>query len=247
MEVSNNIQHAYTNQYDQSIIEWRRIAAKGKAKNIVEMAKRISFDTVLEVGCGEGSILAWLSEWDFSKNLHGLEISASGVEIIQSKKIENLKEILIFDGYKIPYKDNHFDLVICSHVMEHVEHERVLLREIQRVSRYQIFEVPIDFSFSVDQKLNHFLSYGHINIYTPGLFRFLIKAENFEVIADKYNLYDDEVLKHHYAGNKPGYYRRKLINIILKLFPFLLHIKPSSYVVLTKRNDHQISIFETGK
>ncbi|MBA3285075.1 MAG: class I SAM-dependent methyltransferase [Nitrosopumilus sp.] len=244
MEVSNKIQEAYSNQYDDSMIEWRTKAAKYKAKNIVELAKSIKFDSVLEVGCGEGSILQWLSKWNFSRNFSAIEISESGVEIVKSKNIKNLKDILIFDGYKIPYKDNHFDLVICSHVMEHVEHERVLLREIQRVSKYQIFEIPIDFSFYVDKKIKHFLAYGHINIYTPALFRFLLESENFEIMKDKSNLYDNEVLRHIYNKNKIGYYKLKIRHFILRLFPYLLGIKPSSYVVLTEKKDKQISIFE---
>ena len=226
------------------MIEWRMKAAKYKAKNIIELAKSIQFNSVLEVGCGEGSILYWLSEWDFSKYLSGIEISESGVEILKRKNIKNLKEVLLFDGYHIPYEDNHFDLVICSHVMEHVEHERVLLREIKRVSKYQIFEVPIDFSFNVDRKLKHYMAYGHINIYTPAQFRFLLKSENFEILKDKNNLYSDEVLRHSYAKSKMKYYKVKLRHLILRLFPQLLSIKPNSYVVLTQKSDQQIKIFK---
>jgi ubiquinone/menaquinone biosynthesis C-methylase UbiE len=245
MEVSNTIQEAYSSQYDESIIAWRTNAAKYKAKNILELAKTIQFNTVLEVGSGEGSILDWLSKWDFSNNLNAIEISASGIEIIKSKNIKNLHDVLLFDGYKIPYADNHFDLVICSHVLEHVEHERVLLREIKRVSRYQIFEVPIDFSFYVDKKIRHFLAYGHINIYTPSLFRYLLKSENFEILKDKCYIYDDEVLRHIYKENKYGFFKQKIKNNILKLFPYLVGIKPNSYAVLTTASEQPISIFET--
>lgn len=245
MEVSSNIQEAYTNQYDSSIIEWRTKAAKYKAKNIIELAQNIQFDSVLEVGCGEGSILYWLSKWNFSKNLHGIEISSSGVNIIKTKNIENLQSIQIFDGYKIPFPDKHFDLIICSHVMEHVEHERTLLREIQRVSKHQIFEVPIDFSFYVDKKIKHYLAYGHINIYTPSLFRFLLKSENFDIIKDKCYLFDDEILRHDYQNNKLGYFVLKIKHAILSVFPYLSGIKPSSYAVLTQKSSQEQHIFES--
>ncbi|MGB3947489.1 MAG: class I SAM-dependent methyltransferase [Bacteroidia bacterium] len=244
MEVSDNLKHSYSNQYDLSVVEWRNMAAKYKAQNIIELSKKIKFESVLEVGAGEGSILHWLSKYKFSQNMYAIEISNSGIEIIKSKNIENLKEILLFDGYKIPYQDNQFDLVICSHVMEHVEHERILLREIKRVSKYQIFEVPIDFSFNVDSKLNHFLSYGHINIYTPSLFRFLIRSENFEVIADIHHLYNNEVLNYIFKNNKLGYYKLKLKHFLMKMFPYLKRIKPSSYAVLATKNEEKpLSIF----
>jgi ubiquinone/menaquinone biosynthesis C-methylase UbiE len=243
MQISENVKGSYSTQYDQSAVLWRNTGAKYKALNIVELSKNISFRNVLEVGAGEGSILNWLSEWNFCPDLNCVEISESGIELIKSKNIRNLHDILLFDGYKIPYPDNHFDLVICSHVLEHVEHERVLLREIKRVSRYQIFEVPIDFSFYVDKKVKHFLSYGHINIYTPGLFRFLLSTENFEVKKDICHLYHDDVLKLSYKNNKAAFYITKAKYAVLRLFPYLKGIKPSSYAVLTVKIDQQLSIF----
>lgn len=243
MKVSDNIKETYSNQYDASIRAWRTMAAKYKAQNIVELSKHITFKNVLEVGSGDGSILHWLSQWGFSDNLNCIEISESGIEMIKSREIKGLKDILLFDGYKIPYADNHFDLIICSHVMEHVEHERVLLREIKRVSKHQIFEVPIDFSLYVDKQVDHYLSYGHINIYTPALFRFLLKSEKFKVLKDICYLYSDDVLKHFLGGNKFRFYKIKVLFAILKMFPYLRGIKTSSYAVLTTKTDDGISIF----
>lgn len=243
MILSEDIKKTYSDLYDDSIIEWRTKAAKYKAKNIVELSKEIKFNSVLEVGSGEGSILYWLSQWEFSENLNGIEISETGIELTKQKEIKHLKDIQLFDGYKIPFEDSYFDLLICSHVLEHVEHERVLLREIKRVSKYQIFEVPIDFSFNVDKKITHFLSYGHINIYTPGLFRFLLLSEKFKIKKDKCCLFEDEVLLHLLAENKLKFYKLKIKQLILKLFPYLLGIKPNSYVVLTESTNDQLSVY----
>jgi len=243
MNVSEKVKDSYSSQYDEKSVAWRNMGAKYKAQNIVELAKNIKFGNVLEVGAGEGSILSWLSKWNFSQDLNCVEISESGIAMIKSKNIDHLHDVLLFDGYKIPYEDNHFDLVICSHVMEHVEHERILLREIKRVSKYQIFEVPIDFSFYVDKKIKHFLAYGHINIYTPGLFRFLLSSENFTVVKDICHLYADDMIKPLYENNKKGFYLTKLKMFILKLSPYLLGIKPSSYAVLTSKKDEDLSIF----
>lgn len=243
MQLSENIKETYSGQYDSESVEWRKMGAKYKALNIIELSKHIQFRNVLEVGAGEGSILQWLSQSSFSTDLNCVEISESGIEMIKSKQIPHLRDVVLFDGYRIPYPDDHFDLVICSHVMEHVEHERMLLREIKRVSKYQIFEVPIDFSFYVDKKLKHFLAYGHINIYTPGLFRFLLQSENFDVIRDKCSLYEDEMIRPFYKNNKVGFLLVKLKHLILETFPYLLGIKPNTYTVLTAKNDQKLTIF----
>lgn len=243
MQISDNVKDSYSSQYNDDSVSWRNTGAKYKAQNIVALSKHISFTNVLEVGAGEGSILSWLSQWDFCKDLNCVEISESGIGLIKSKNIKYLNDILLFDGYQIPYPDNHFDLVICSHVLEHVEHERILLREIKRVSKYQIFEVPIDFSFYVDRKIKHFLSYGHINIYTPALLRFLLRSENFQVKSDICHLYNDEVIKPLFKNNLSGFYLTKFKHFVLRMFPYLLGIKPNAYAVLTEKTEKDLSIF----
>jgi hypothetical protein len=127
--------------------------------------------------------------------------------------------------------------------MEHVEHERTLLREIKRVSKYQIFEVPIDFSFYVDRKAAHYLAYGHINIYTPSLFRFLLKSEQFDIIADQCSFYKNEVLKYIYRDNQIKYVIAKSKQWILQLVPYLMGIKPNAYTVLTSATANSLDVF----
>lgn len=39
----------------------------------------------------------------------------------------------VFDICKIPYEDNQFHLVICSHVLGHVKEEQLAIKEMQRV------------------------------------------------------------------------------------------------------------------
>jgi ubiquinone/menaquinone biosynthesis C-methylase UbiE len=243
MEVSSQLQQAYTNQYDPSGVAWRMLGAKHKAANVQALARHIEFNNVLEVGCGEGSILWWLGEWGFSEQLYGLEISQSGIDLANTKQIKGLQDIGLFDGYQIPYPDGHFDLVICSHVLEHVEHPRLLLREIKRVSKYQIFEVPIDFSFYVDRKLAHFLAYGHINIFTPGLFRFLLRSEQFVVKHDVCFLYPSDLLRHLYRHSSLGFWLQRAKQAVIGAIPYLRGIKPQSYAVLTESTGGDLRVF----
>jgi hypothetical protein len=43
--------------------------------------------------------------------------------------MRNLAEARTYDGYRIPYGDKRFDLAVLSHVVEHLEHPRLLLYE----------------------------------------------------------------------------------------------------------------------
>ncbi|MGV3686053.1 MAG: class I SAM-dependent methyltransferase [Daejeonella sp.] len=193
--VSAGLKTSYDSFYVGLDEQWRMLSAKYKARNIIDVCAKQQFKKILEVGAGDGSILKYLDEWQFAPEMHALEISQSGVQQIESRKIVSLKSVQLFDGYGVPFGDNEFDLVILSHVLEHVEFERMLLREIRRVSKYVVIEVPRDYRYGVDKRMKHFLSYGHINMYTPTSLRFLVQTEGFEVITDKSSLINPEVTK----------------------------------------------------
>lgn len=193
ISVKDNYKASYSSQYSNETDEWRRLGAIRKSKNILEITKGEVFKRVLEVGAGDGSILKFLSEANFSNEFYAVEISESGLVQIESKKIKQLVSAQLFDGYHLPFEDKFFDLVILTHVLEHVEHERLLLREIHRVTQKLVLEVPKDYRFGAERKIKHFLSYGHINIYTPTFLKFLVLTERFYVLNEVYKLYDKEI------------------------------------------------------
>jgi SAM-dependent methyltransferase len=194
-KLSGNVKTAYDEFYTKHDEAWRMLGARYKAQHIVDVCKGQIFKKVLEVGAGDGSILKYLSDWGFAPEYHAVEISDSGVTHIESRGIKNLLSVQEFDGYKLPFEDNSFDLIILSHVLEHVEHERMLLREIKRVSRNFLIEVPIDYKPGVDKRIKHFLAYGHINVYTPTSLRYLLQTEGFEIRKDLTSMIEPEVTR----------------------------------------------------
>jgi len=46
------------------------------------------------------------------------------------------------DGQYLPFSDNAFDYVICSHVLEHVEDPHLLIAELMRVAKRGYIETP---------------------------------------------------------------------------------------------------------
>lgn len=234
MEIKNSLQNKYDEQYSDNSEEWRRIGAIGKANNIIDLAQGLKLSNVIEVGAGDGNILSILSDNKFADQLTASEISKSAIEQIKKKQIPNLVNIIQTEGYTLPFTDNEFDLAICSHVVEHLEFPRALLRELKRISKYQILEIPIDFSFSVDKKFDHYFAYGHINIYTPSLFRFLLKTEDFTIIKDKCAFYRNEVTNYQYKNSTIQRIKLKIKKAIWTLIPKLKKIKPHTYTVLTK-------------
>jgi ubiquinone/menaquinone biosynthesis C-methylase UbiE len=128
---------------------------------------------------------------------------------LKAKNIPGLQSAQLFNGYQIPFADKSIDLVVLTHVLEHVEHERLLLREIYRVAKHIVIEVPKDYRFGVEHKLKHFLNYGHINMYTPSSLKFLLGTEGFQVIISKELLYAPET----YTFNKTGLAKIKALTV----------------------------------
>ena len=88
---------------------------------------------------------------------------------------EYIREINVLD---IPFKDNYFDLIICNHVLEHIENDSLAMKELHRVLRPSgkaILQVPIskiikntyeDFSIiNPKQREIHFGQFDHVRIY----------------------------------------------------------------------------------
>ncbi|MCO5937198.1 class I SAM-dependent methyltransferase [Mucilaginibacter sp. RB4R14] len=251
--VSENVKTAYDDFYKTHDEAWRMLGAKYKAYHIIDVCKGQSFKKVLEVGAGDGSILKKLSDYNFATEYHAVEISDSGVEHIKSRNIKNVVSVQEFDGYKLPFEDDSFDLIILSHVLEHVEHERLLLREIKRVSKHFVIEVPIDYKTNVDKRIKHFLAYGHINMYTPTSLRYLLQTEGFEVKQDLTSIIGPEVTRFNTFINqkKPDNIINKfkilaqfaVKNTLVELSDKLKERFANAYTVLCTKTDKQADIF----
>jgi len=113
-----------------------------------------------------------LSKNQIGGKIEGIEYSKDAI-VFGKKLFPNLtfKEGSI---YELPYKNNSFDLVICTEVLEHLEEPTKALKEILRVSRkYLIISVPNEPLFM----LSNFLrgknllrlgnDEGHINNWNP--------------------------------------------------------------------------------
>ncbi len=80
-----------------------------------------------------------------------------------------------FDIHKIPFDNNKFDMIMCNHVLEHVDDEFKVTRELYRVLKpggFAILQVPINLSFdktyedknitSPEEREKHYGQYDHV-------------------------------------------------------------------------------------
>lgn len=216
--ISEKLKKNYESYYEDGDSEWRRIGAINKAENIVSLCSGLPKRSILEIGAGEGSILKRLAEMDFGDELYAIEISPSGVETIKNKRISRLVECSTFDGYHVPYENDRFDIVIMSHVIEHVEHPRQLLYEAARVAKYVFIEVPLEDTVRLPNDFV-FNEVGHINFYTPRSIRNLVQSCDLKVLGEL--VINPPKASYSYQKGKKGLINYYIKQVLIQFLPSL--------------------------
>jgi SAM-dependent methyltransferase len=88
---------------------------------------------VLEVGCGEGIVLAALAARLPDARFDGLELDDTALEHARARCPG--ARLVRGDACALPFEDRSFDLVICLEVLEHLPEPGRALRELKRVAR----------------------------------------------------------------------------------------------------------------
>lgn len=164
--VENPFYTSYTNLFQRHLY---RLAAKAKPGRI------------LEVGCGEGFLSAYLKSRMPQTQLHGLDINERAVEFAH----DHFGHRVQFSSgsiYTLPFETGSFDLVLCSQVLEHLEDPDAALAELKRVSGdYLLISVPAEPMFRLLSGLFTGLGWGpdpeHVRFWNPLQFRRWMQQE----------------------------------------------------------------------
>jgi methionine biosynthesis protein MetW len=150
---------------------------------------------VLDLGCGEGSLLRLLVEKKKAQ-VEGIEISPSGVEVCRSKGLE-FRQGRIDEG--LPWADDAFDIAVCNVTLQMVMYPEKLLSEMGRVAKRQIVSFP-NFA-NIRNRLELFLygrmpramlfghawwNTGHIHQLSISDFKELVKKTELEIKRSAY-------------------------------------------------------------
>jgi SAM-dependent methyltransferase len=132
---------------------WRAESAKAKADHIHTLLPESAVKeqpSLLEVGCGDGALLAELQrrrpDWAYA----GVDIAQSATELASARN--PAAKIQTYDGRSLPFENGEFEIGVLSHVLEHVEDPVALLAETGRVCRLVVIEIPLEANLSAQRK-----------------------------------------------------------------------------------------------
>jgi len=110
---------------------YKGLAPEPRFKRIVEIFSKLRGRTLLDVGCGDGSITLLLKESMGAQEVYGIEIAHEAAVAARNKGI-NVYELDV-DGSNFPFEDSYFDVVYCGEIIEHLFDPSHLLNEVYRV------------------------------------------------------------------------------------------------------------------
>jgi SAM-dependent methyltransferase len=173
---------------------------------------------ILDIGCGNGKRLLKLKEDDW--DTYGVEISD-----IASKHARELGlNIFTSTLEQAEFEDEFFDVVILSHVLEHLSDPNITLKEIYRVLKNDgklIISIPNVDSFEAKHLKKYWTAWElprHLYHFTPVTIKSMLNKTGFEVIDIEYDNNPNIILSSFKYLFK-DYGINPILGLIL-LFPF---------------------------
>ena len=89
---------------------------------------------ILDFGCGDGNSSTYLRKYFPNATIVGIDVSEESIKQAQKKELPNTT-FSAFNGLKIPFNNEAFNIIFTSMVFHHIEHHlhADILLEIKRV------------------------------------------------------------------------------------------------------------------
>ena len=191
---------------------------------VKEAGKSLRNKRILEIGFGSGETL-----FSFAADceIFGIELSDSAISHARQRAYQLGFSCANFyhasEDATLPFTDGYFDIVIASHVIEHVGDDLKLLSEMHRIIRQDgiaILLIPIN---------EKYLDPNHIHRYTPGEFDAITQKSGFHTLFSFQNELLFHLVERFYYENYSHRWKiigpliTALFNIPTSILPFTVY------------------------
>jgi len=168
--------------WDDEDSEWKA----GKVLDIIR-ANQLKLQSIADVGCGAGGVLASLSRELPGTKLYGYEIAPDASGFWKQYEDTDI-EFLVGDFLQEPTQK--FDAILLLDVFEHVPNPFEFLTALQGRAVNYIFHIPLDLSSVSVARETPLLrvreKVGHIHYYTRNLALALLKECGYDIVDWSY-------------------------------------------------------------
>lgn len=216
LRMSESADH-YQRIYRRSLeieARWLRFGARPKANSIQALVSDLDhpLESLCEMGCGTGSVLRECMRRRLAKRYFAIDGSQEALEYVRRRNGGQVVLARHDLETGTPDLGVTFDLVVVSHVIEHLRNPEPLLRSLSGKCRYLVAEVPLENqpvplatswlkSNLLGRKREENLS-GHVQFFSRGSFRGLMESTGWRILREhRYSPYNRQAIVFNYTRN----------------------------------------------
>lgn len=168
----------------RKIIGFKNFTYRNSLKLLIPYLK--NRNTVLDIGSGVGTLDFYLAQKNYK--VFGIDISTQAVKISrQNARVFGLRNIKFYNGNVDELRSfSKFDLIICSEIIEHVEDDNKLLKDLSKHLNKDgiiFLTTPLEtaplYKLGLTKKFDKRV--GHLRRYTLKKLKNLIRSNNLEI------------------------------------------------------------------
>ena len=163
---------------------------------------------LLDAGCGPGIYSLTLKKRGF--DVYAIDIDKNKIDFLK----KNAKDIRISkaDVTNLLFKDNFFDYIICSEVIEHIKKDKKAIKELIRVLKPKGILVLTTPKVSV-KNVNTYRKWGHFRPGYDGL-NFHLMAIEHNLFIQKIDVYSSKIMSKMFEMNEKLYRNKILLGLL---------------------------------
>lgn len=201
-------------------------------------------NNILEVGCAFGVLLNNLADRLQVKTRTGIDISGKNINIAR----DIYPECCFFQGTLDEYikvkimeiKDNRFDLIVLSDIIEHIPDDLRFLETVRRISSYVLLNLPLEKSHNTrNRNYGEQDPSGHLRCYDKESAVQLVSLAGFEVVTSfTSTVFSDKQFYEIYKKNRASRVRSKPLH--LRLFWSVFYFGEDKVKLISRRFSEKI-------
>lgn len=153
---------------------------------VLEKLDKLEFNSILDIGCGTGTLLSLIMSKNSNINVSGIDLSSEMIKLA-AVKLGEVADLRDGDSEELPWDDNSFEIVVSTHSFHHYPNPSKVIDEMYRVLKPDGYLIITD-AWSptpLRQIINFFMRFdkgGDVRFYSEKEICNLVKLSGFNSI-----------------------------------------------------------------